>query len=200
MPHTHATVAVVGVRYVGLPRVLALGNAFREPVRFELSANEVQALPLSQVQTNRLPDAETQSCAVNCTTHAMRPKDPRVLVVTLPTPGDENRKPVFDRLEKNSTTVRLHMKRCATAHFEFATYAGVIEELCGLALARTFCLVQGKDFLLGYVRQRFMSGDTKKLSKEIFTLVTGKVVEVVGGLSQLHGTVYSKGGYLLAGI
>jgi nucleotide sugar dehydrogenase len=154
-----ATIAVVGLGYVGLPLAVEFGKKFRT-VGFDLSAAKIEAYrryvdPTREVSTEELRAATRLSVT----------DDPAQLgladfiVVAVPTPIDEAHQPDFGPLLGASESVGRNLKRGATVVFESTVYPGATEEICIPVIERHSGMQWRRDFFVGYSPERINPGD-----------------------------------------
>ena len=113
-----ATVAVVGLGYVGLPVAVAFGRA-RSTIGYDLSAKRVENLrqlvdPTGEVSTAELMEAKY----FKATTQASELARADFIIVAVPTPINAARQPDFGPLESASECVGRDMKRGAIVVYE----------------------------------------------------------------------------------
>src|SRR5213595_3879992 len=113
-----ATVAVVGLGYVGLPVAVHFGRE-RRTIGYDLSAKKIFRLKqgidaTGEVSSSEL--AESKHLEVSSEPEVIREAD--FVSVAVPTPVNAARQPDFGPLEGASRIVGKHMKRGATVIYE----------------------------------------------------------------------------------
>ena len=113
-PAQLATVAVVGLGYVGLPLAVAFGRE-RPTVGFDLSEKRVESVRRQYDSTGEVSPAELAHAK-----HLRASTDPaelaraQYLIVAVPTPITAARQPDFEPLARASETIGRHMQPGAT--------------------------------------------------------------------------------------
>ena len=188
-----ATVAVVGLGYVGLPLAVEFGKKMKT-LGFDLSAEKVEAYrrhidPTGEVSSDDLAAAVHLSCST----------DPSIIgeadfiVVAVPTPVDDAHQPDFTPLVKSSESVGRHMKRGATVVYESTVYPGATEEVCIPILERESGLKWKQDFFVGYSPERINPGDKERTVTKIVKVVSGDTPETLARVKEVYGQVITAG-------
>src|SRR5215471_6650134 len=124
---SNATIAVIGLGYVGLPLAVEFGKKFTT-IGFDLSEPKITAYrkgydPTGEVSTEALRAASR----LTFTSDASELKKADFVVVAVPTPVDEAHQPDFTPLLGASASVGANLKRGATVVFESTVYPGATE-------------------------------------------------------------------------
>jgi UDP-N-acetyl-D-galactosamine dehydrogenase len=127
---TNKVVAVVGLGYVGLPLALAFG-AKMKMIGFDLSQAKVDAYKKGVDPTREIgTDAFKVAKQAEYTTEPSRLKEADFVVVAVPTPVDNAKRPDLSPVESASVTVGKNLKKGAIVIFESTVYPGVTEDIC----------------------------------------------------------------------
>lgn len=188
-------IAVVGLGYVGLPLAVEFGKRF-PTIGFDLSKRKVEAYhrfedPTGEVSTEQLRAATL----LKCTTDGAALKDADFIVVAVPTPIDDARRPDFFPLVSSSETVGRHMKRGAIVVYESTVYPGATEEVCVPVLEKFSGLKWKQDFNIGYSPERINPGDKLRTLTKIVKLVSGDTPETLAVVQRLYGAIIDAGVY-----
>jgi UDP-N-acetyl-D-galactosamine dehydrogenase len=195
-----ATVAVVGLGYVGLPVAVAFGRE-RTCIGYDLSGRRIQNLSQFIDATGEVPTAELLSAKYFTPT-----ADPSELaradfiIVAVPTPINAARQPDFGPLEAASETVGRHMKRGATVIYESTVYPGATEEVCVPILEKCSGLRWRQDFHVGYSPERINPGDKEHCFAKIKKVVSGDDEQTLEKVAELYGSVVKAGVYRASSI
>src|SRR3981081_1121875 len=125
-----ATVALVGLGYVGLPVAVAFGKQ-RRTIGYDLSTKRIENLKSLVDATGEVSTAELMEAK-----HLKATGDPAELakadfiIVAVPTPINSARQPDFSPLESASEIVGRHMKPGATVVYETPGSTGDTAEVC----------------------------------------------------------------------
>lgn len=192
---TPPTIAVIGLGYVGLPLAVKFGERQRT-IGLDLSAEKVEAYrrhvdPTGEVSTEDLKAA----VHLHCTTDPAAIAEADIIIVAVPTPVDEARRPDFTPLVKSSESVGRHMKRGAVVVYESTVYPGATEEVCVPILERLSGLQWKTDFFVGYSPERINPGDKERTLTKITKVVSGDTPETLATVSQVYGSIITAGVY-----
>ncbi|HXT00445.1 MAG TPA: nucleotide sugar dehydrogenase [Elusimicrobiota bacterium] len=188
-------VAVVGLGYVGLPLALAFGAKLKT-IGFDLSQEKVDAYRKGVDPTREVPTAKFKAAKL-----AVYTTDPAALsqadfvVVAVPTPVDESKRPDLSPLESASVTVGRNLKRGAVVIFESTVYPGVTEDFCAPILEKHSGLRCGKDFKIAYSPERINPGDKAHTLESIVKVVSGMDAESLEQTAWLYSRVVKAGVY-----
>ncbi len=106
----HASLAVIGLGYVGLPLVLAFGR--KMPVTgFDVNAARVAALQQGTDPTGESSPDKFRGITAHFTTRPDDLRSARIFIVAVPTPVDEHNVPQLDALRSATETVGKALKR-----------------------------------------------------------------------------------------
>jgi UDP-N-acetyl-D-galactosamine dehydrogenase len=194
------TVAVLGLGYVGLP--LALGFGRKMPtIGFDLSETKVAAYRKGNDPTSEM-DGEKFAAAKNIiyTTDPAELRKADFVVVAVPTPIDEAKRPDLSPLEGASITVGKNLKKGAIVVYESTVYPGVTEDYCVPILEKHSGLKCGKDFTVGYSPERINPGDKEHTLERIVKVVAGQDGPTLEKVAWLYGQVVEAGVFKAASI
>jgi len=156
----NAVVCIVGLGYVGLP----LADAFSQ--KFKVIGIDTDARKLRQISR--------QKAALVVTTKADAMKKADFIIICVPTPVTEAKKPDLSYVEKAAVTVGRNMKAGAMVILESTVYPGVTEEIVAPILEKESGLICGQEFKIGYSPERVNPGDD--------THFIGSITKVVAGM------------------
>ena len=113
-----ATVAIVGLGYVGLPLAIEFGKKYRT-IGFDISAEKVDAYAKQRDPTGEVTPQEFRAAAkLEVTTNPFALREADFIIVAVPTPVDEAHNPDFGPLIGASTSVAKNLTRGTTVVFE----------------------------------------------------------------------------------
>lgn len=194
-----ATVAVVGLGYVGLPLAMALVRAGHQVVGVDHDAARVGAVragvsPIEDVDPAEL-EALLATGRLRVTTGTEQARAADAVLIAVPTPVDEHRVPDLRAVRAAVTEAAAVLAPGALIVLESTTYPGTTEELVVPAL-RARGLHPGRDVFVGYSPERIDPGnpvwrldntpkvvagltdDCLALTIALYESVTGRVVPV----------------------
>lgn len=193
-------VGVLGLGYVGLP--LALGFGRKLPtVGYDLSAEKIRAYKEGYDPTGEMPKEKFQAAKqIQYTNDPSTLKDCDFIVVAVPTPVDDARRPDFTPLVKSSETVGKNMKKGCIVVYESTVYPGATEEVCVPILEKFSGLKCGVDFTIGYSPERINPGDKEHTLEKIVKVVSGQDSPTLEKVAWLYEQVVEAGVYRASSI
>ncbi|MFN6995088.1 MAG: nucleotide sugar dehydrogenase [Aquincola tertiaricarbonis] len=190
-----STIAVIGLGYVGLPLAVKFGERQRT-IGLDLSQEKVAAYRQHVDPTGEVSGDDLRAAVhLHCTTDPAAIAEADVIIVAVPTPVDEARRPDFTPLIKSSESVGRHMKRGAIVVYESTVYPGATEEVCVPILERLSGLKWKTDFFVGYSPERINPGDKERTLTKITKVVSGDTPETLATVSQVYGSIITAGVY-----
>lgn len=187
-----AKIAVVGLGYVGLPLAAVFGLR-AEVIGFDISAKKIEELRTGFDATGELTAAELSKTRIAYTTDPARLNEASFIIVTVPTPIDEFKKPDLGPVEAASRTIGQHLSSGSIVVYESTVYPGVTEEVCVPILEKESGLVCGVDFKVGYSPERINPGDKVHTIDKIVKVVSGQDAETLETVAQVYGMVVAAG-------
>jgi UDP-N-acetyl-D-galactosamine dehydrogenase len=187
------TVAVIGLGYVGLPLVVALGKKMKT-IGLDVSQAKVDACNRGVDPSRELPDDELRAATfAQYTSDPARLAEADMIIVAVPTPVDEAHIPDFRPLIGASSSVGRHMKRGAIVVYESTVYPGATEEVCIPVLARESGMQWKQDFWVGYSPERINPGDKEHTLTKILKIVSGDTPETLDKVAALYEQIIEPG-------
>ena len=205
---TKDKIAIIGLGYVGLP--LARLFATKYPVvGFDINSSRVAEL-MSGVDSTLEVDNETlQSVLVSdssnsnglfCTNQIDEIKDCNYYIITVPTPVDNNNRPILTPLIKASETVGTVLKKGDIVIYESTVYPGATEEDCVPVLEKISGFKFNRDFYAGYSPERINPGDKEHTVEKILKVTSGSTPEIGEKVNDLYKSVITAGTHLASTI
>jgi len=188
-----ASIAVIGLGYVGLPLAVEFGRV-RPVVGFDINRDRIAAL-----RNGRDDTLETTADELAAATELVFSDDiaelaqARVYVVTVPTPIDAHKRPDLTPLVKASETVGRVLKRGDIVIYESTVYPGCTEEDCVPILERVSGLVFNRDFFAGYSPERINPGDKEHRLPTIRKVTSGSTPDVAEWVDRLYAQIITAG-------
>ena len=190
------TIAVVGLGYVGLPVAVALAERLAGRARvvgFDISAARVAALRAGHDATREIADARLASCGLDVTDDPAALEGAGMIIVTVPTPITEERRPDLTPLQRACETIGPRLKKGALVVFESTVFPGVTEDICGPWLAAHSGLTQGEDFALGYSPERINPGDHVHRLETITKIIAADSPAALERMRSVYGAIVDAG-------
>ena len=194
------TIAVVGLGYVGFPLAVEFGKV-RETIGFDLSEEKVESYRQFVDPTGELPDDDIRAASkLTVTTDPGLIGQADYIIVAVPTPIDEARRPDFGPLVSASRTVGQNMKKGAIVVYESTVYPGATEEECIPVLEEHSGLKWKQDFHIGYSPERINPGDKEHTLTRIIKVVSGDDAHTLDLVADLYDSIITAGVYRASSI
>jgi UDP-N-acetyl-D-glucosamine/UDP-N-acetyl-D-galactosamine dehydrogenase len=186
-------IGIVGLGYVGLPLAVEFGKHF-DTVGFDIKPRRITELASGRDSTLEVSRAELKSASrLSFSTELESLKRCHVLIVTVPTPIDEYKRPDLTPLVKASETVGKALRKGAVVVYESTVYPGCTEEVCVPILERESGLKFNRDFFVGYSPERINPGDKEHRLTTIRKVTSGSTPEVAEFVDKLYATIVKAG-------
>src|SRR5713101_3630443 len=195
-----ATVAVVGLGYVGLPLAVEFGK-HRPTLGYDLSRKKIENIQRRVDTTGELSAAELEGARfLRVTQDPIGLEHAEFVIVAVPTPINAARQPDLGPLESASVTVGKHLKPGATVIYESTVYPGATEEVCVPILEKQSGMRWRQDFHVGYSPERINPGDREHSFARIVKVVSGDDPETLEKVADLYASVVSAGVHRVSSI
>jgi len=116
-----AKIAVVGLGYVGLPLAAAFGRKV-EVIGFDTSKEKIRQLRDGYDATGELTGADLASTHIDYADDAACLAGASFLIVTVPTPIDDHKKPDLSPIEAASRSIGRHLAAGSIVVYESTVY------------------------------------------------------------------------------
>jgi len=187
-----AKLAVVGLGYVGLPLAAAFGHK-SEVIGFDIDSRKLEQLQNGLDATGELSSEQLAATRIDYTSDPARLKEAQFLIVTVPTPIDDNKKPDLRPVEAASRTIGQNLARGSIVVYESTVYPGVTEEVAVPILEAESGLKCGVDFKVGYSPERINPGDKVHTVDKIVKVVSGQDAATLETVAAVYELVVSAG-------
>jgi UDP-N-acetyl-D-glucosamine/UDP-N-acetyl-D-galactosamine dehydrogenase len=186
-------IGIVGLGYVGLPLAVEFGKHF-DTVGFDIKPHRIAELASGRDSTLEVSRAELKAASrLSFSTELESLKRCHVLIVTVPTPIDEYKRPDLTPLVKASETVGKALRKGAVVVYESTVYPGCTEEVCVPILERESGLKVNRDFFVGYSPERINPGDKEHRLTTIKKITSGSTPEAAQFIDKLYGAIIKAG-------
>lgn len=193
-------VAIVGLGYVGLPLAVEFGKHFRT-IGYDLSAAKIASYRKGLDPTGEVtPEQFRKADKLRFTGDQAELASADFIIVAVPTPVDETRRPEFGPLTSASQACGRNMKAGATIVFESTVYPGATEEICIPVLEQESGMKWKKDFFVGYSPERINPGDKEHTLTKIVKVVSGDTSDTLEQVASLYAQVIDAGVYRASSI
>jgi len=185
-------IAVVGLGYVGLPLAIALAKKARV-IGFDISRRKVEQLRRGHDATGEVEAAELAQSTIELTDDAARLREASFLIVTVPTPIDDHKKPDLRPVESASRIIGQNLAPGSIVVYESTVYPGVTEDICVPLLEQESGLKCGAGFKVGYSPERINPGDKVHTVDKIVKVVAGQDEETLETVARVYAAVVTAG-------
>ncbi len=202
-------IGIIGLGYVGLPLAVLFARKY-QVFGFDINQNRVNEINQGKDTTLELTDFDLSIVLVTentsnekglkCTTDINDLEDCTFYIVTVPTPVDSTKRPVFQPLIRASKTVGKVLKKEDIVIYESTVYPGATEEICIPELEKSSGLDFNIDFFVGYSPERINPGDKMHTVEKILKVTSGSTPETAKKVDALYASVISAGTYLASSI
>ncbi|NRB84878.1 MAG: nucleotide sugar dehydrogenase [Winogradskyella sp.] len=204
MTHSEDKIAIIGLGYVGLPLAVEFAKQFFV-VGFDINKQRIHELNSGVDKTLEVDNDNLKSVL---TTDLKADKGlyitddvealalANIYIVTVPTPTDELKRPVFTPLIKASESVGKVLRANDIVVYESTVYPGATEDICVPVLEKVSGLKFNQDFYAGYSPERINPGDKKHTVTKILKVTSGSTPEIAEKIDQLYKKVITAGTHL----
>jgi UDP-N-acetyl-D-galactosamine dehydrogenase len=205
---TKATIAVVGLGYVGLPLAVAFGSR-RRTIGFDLNAQKLEHYRSGKDPSGEMSQSQLVGAAeLEYTSDPAALAEAAIIIVVVPTPIDAARRPDLSPLEGACRTVGKYLQPGAIVIFESTVYPGCTEEVCvpileqqsGLPWSGRAAGAAENGFFVGYSPERINPGDKEHRLETIVKVVSGDMPETLDQVAALYEEVVEAGVHRAASI
>ncbi|MCK8479575.1 nucleotide sugar dehydrogenase [Psychroserpens algicola] len=199
--NTNKKITILGLGYVGLPLAVEFAKKFMV-VGFDINEKRIHELRNGVDKTLEVEDDHLKSVLTSdsnaetglfISNNPSDTADSTIYIVTVPTPTDELKRPVFTPLIKASESVGKVLKQGDIVIYESTVYPGVTEDICVPILETQSGLKFNKDFYAGYSPERINPGDKKHTVTKILKVTSGSTPEVAKEVDDLYKSIIVAG-------
>ena len=187
-----ATLAVIGLGYVGLPIALEFARKIKV-IGFDINDDRVQMMKNNIDPSNELAASDFEGCDITFTSEINDLKAAQFYVVAVPTPIDDANMPNLTPLLSASETVGMVLKKGDYVVFESTVYPGCTEEDCIPVLEKTSGLKFREDFMVGYSPERINPGDKVHTLQNVVKVVSGCCDHSLEEIAKMYELVVEAG-------
>ncbi|MGN6147487.1 MAG: nucleotide sugar dehydrogenase [Rhizomicrobium sp.] len=166
-----ATVAVIGMGYVGLPLSLAATGAGYKVLGMDINEPRVKGLRDGKSPIRTVKDAEVAEA--NATgrflpdTDFSKMADADLIIICVPTPLTRNREPDLSYIEDSAEKIAKILKAGQLVVLESTTWPGTTQQVVKPILEKKTGMKADKDFFLAYSPEREDPGNAIYTTKKI---------------------------------
>ncbi|MFI5148907.1 MAG: nucleotide sugar dehydrogenase [Bacteroidia bacterium] len=187
-----ATLAVIGLGYVGLPIALAFARKIKV-IGFDINEKRVSMMQKGIDPSDELGKDDFKGCDITFTASLNDLKKANFFIIAVPTPIDEHNLPDLKPLLGASATVGKVLKKGDYVVYESTVYPGCTEEDCIPVLEKESGLKYKTDFKVGYSPERINPGDKEHTITRILKVVSGCDEESLDVISKAYEIIVEPG-------
>ncbi len=167
-----ATIALVGLGYVGLPIALEFAKSFKV-IGYDINDDRVDMMKNGVDPSGELSKDSFKNVDIQFTSVSETLDKADVIVVAVPTPVSKDNQPNLKPLQSACEKIAVSLGEGNIVIFESTVYPGCTEEVCIPILEKISGLTYNVDFKVGYSPERINPGDKVHTLTQIKKIVSG---------------------------
>lgn len=187
-----ASIAVIGLGYVGLPIALELARKVRV-IGFDISEKRIEMLNNKKDPSEELDAKAFDGADISFTASLNEASKASFYIVAVPTPINEHNLPDLSPLLNATRTVGKVLSKGDYVVFESTVYPGCTEEDCLPILIEESGLNYPEDFKVGYSPERINPGDKVHTLSTVVKVVSGDDEESLDNIAKVYELVVGAG-------
>jgi UDP-N-acetyl-D-glucosamine/UDP-N-acetyl-D-galactosamine dehydrogenase len=187
-----ATLAVVGLGYVGLPIALEFAKKIKV-IGFDISEERIAMMRNNTDPSKELSASAFENCDIEFTTSLEKLKEANFYIVAVPTPVDEHNVPDLKPVLSASKTMGNVVQKGDYVVFESTVYPGCTEDDCLPVIEQLSGLKNIIDFKIGYSPERINPGDKVHTLTNVVKVTSGCDAESAEQIAQVYELVIKAG-------
>ncbi len=192
-------ITVIGLGYVGLPLAVEFAKKYTV-FGFDINQKRIDDLRKGIDSTLEVENKDLLTVLANTDSNGLFPttdiddiSSSNIFIITVPTPVDENNKPILTPLIKASEIVGSILKEGDIVIYESTVYPGCTEDDCVPILEKESGLNFNSDFFCGYSPERINPGDKQHTLTRIRKVTSGSNNETAQFVDDLYGSIIEAG-------
>ena len=194
-----ATLAVIGLGYVGLPIALEFARKIKV-VGFDINAKRVAMMKEGKDPSSELDPSAFDGTDISFTCDLEDLREVNFFIIAVPTPINASNLPDLTPVLKASETVGKVLKKGDYVVYESTVYPGCTEDDCIPVLEGLSGLKGNQDFKFGYSPERINPGDKNHTIRTIIKAVSGCDSESLDQIAKVYELVVDAGVHRAASI
>ena len=199
LKNKEATIAVIGLGYVGLNLAVYLASQFKV-IGYDTSQEKVDQINRFKDPSNLLEPKDFEAKDLQSTTNSDIIANANFYIIAVPTPIDIHKKPNLIPLQKATRMVAKYLKVGDIVVFESTVYPGCTKEVCIPILEKYSNLQYIQDFSVGYSPERVNPGDRKNTFTKIKKVISAEDSDTLEILEQVYGSILENGVHKVSSI
>lgn len=195
-----ASLALVGLGYVGMPIAVAFANKGLNVIGFDLNKAKIDLYKSGIDPTNEVGNDAIRATSVQFTADEADLQKASFFIVAVPTPINTDHTPDLTPVIGASRIIGRNLRKGAIVVYESTVYPGVTEDVCIPILEDVSGLKAGVDFKVGYSPERINPGDKVHRLENIRKIVSGMDAETLEQVKLVYDLVIEVGTYPVSSI
>ena len=192
-------IGVVGLGYVGLPLAVSFAKKYNV-IGFDINKSKIEKYMNGMDVTGEIGNEELKQTNISFTNNEKELNKADFIIVAVPTPIDNHKKPDLTPVIGSSEIVGRNLKKGAVVIYESTVYPGLTEEICMPILEEQSKMKCGTDFKIAYSPERINPGDKVHRFETITKIVSGMDEETWELVATLYESVLKNGIYKASSI
>lgn len=195
-----ASLALVGLGYVGMPIAVAFANKGLNVIGFDLNKAKIDLYKSGIDPTNEVGNDAIRATSVQFTADEADLQKASFFIVAVPTPINTDHTPDLTPVIGASRIIGRNLRKGAFVVYESTVYPGVTEDVCIPILEEVSGMKAGVDFKVGYSPERINPGDKVHRLENIRKIVSGMDAETLEQVKLVYDLVIEVGTYPVSSI
>lgn len=185
-------IAVVGLGYVGLPIAVSFSK-YASVIGFDVNKKKIETYRSGKDITKEVGDEAILNSSVEFSYDENVLKDASFIIVTVPTPINDDKTPDLSPLIEASKIIGRNLNSGSIICYESTVYPGVTEDICVPILEETSNLKYGVDFNVGYSPERINPGDKVHRLDNIKKIISANNDSTLEDIKKIYELVVKAG-------
>ncbi|QWU43450.1 MULTISPECIES: nucleotide sugar dehydrogenase [Bacillus] len=189
-------VTIIGLGYVGLPLAVLFAERGHAVLGLDKDTRKIELIIkgesyIPDVSSNVLQNLlNERKLIVNTPDKGVAEfQNSEYVIVTVPTPINENKEPDLGALISASHYIQQHLQKGQTFIFESSTYPGTLEEVIIPIISQTGKKV-GEDYYIGYSPERIDPANSQYSVETIPKVISGQTEQCKQKVQELYSTIF----------
>ncbi|MEK4466867.1 MULTISPECIES: nucleotide sugar dehydrogenase [Bacillus] len=189
-------VTIIGLGYVGLPLAVLFAEKGHAVLGLDKDTRKIESIIkgesyIPDVSSNVLQNLlNERKLIVNTPDKGVAEfQNSEYVIVTVPTPINENKEPDLSALVSASHYIQQHLQEGQTFIFESSTYPGTLEEVIIPIISQTGKKV-GEDYYIGYSPERIDPANGQYSVETIPKVISGQTEQCKQKVQDLYSTIF----------
>jgi len=186
-------ICVVGLGYVGLPLAEAFCSEGHDVCGLDINQEKINKLKSGTDPTGDVGSKKIEECDIDFTTNPEQISNAEIVVVAVPTPVDDLKKPDLSLVENAGKMVGDYITQDTLVVLESTVYPGATNEVFIPAIEETSKLTGGESLKIGYSPERMVPGDAEHGLKDVVKIVSALTDETLSEVAGVYETIVDAG-------